>query len=132
MAEWSRMFRLLARASPVDAIRAELASAHLAGRGLEIGALHQPLKVSRRARVQYVDRFPAAKLREHYPELAKLPLIEPDLIDDGQQLRTVPSESQDFVVANHFIEHCENPIGAVRTFLKGSAARRDDLPGNSG
>jgi SAM-dependent methyltransferase len=30
----------------------------------------------------------------------------------------VPDASQDFVVANHFLEHCQDPIGTLKTFLR--------------
>ncbi len=98
--------------------RALLASWFLHGEGIEVGALHSPLPVPEGVVVRYVDRFPAAKLREHYPELHNLPLVDPDIVDDGQILSTVADATQDFVIANHFIEHCEDPIRTVGNFLR--------------
>lgn len=93
--------------------RWRLARRHLRGTGLEIGALHKPLRVPRGARVRYVDRFDVPHLREHYPELADLPLVPVDVVDDGERLETIADESVDFVIANHFYEHCEDPIGTL-------------------
>jgi SAM-dependent methyltransferase len=98
--------------------RESLASTYLRGDGLEIGALHEPLQVPSAARVRYVDRLPIEDLRQLYPELRGLPLVAVDILDDGERLITVADESQDFVIANHFIEHCEDPIGALTTFRR--------------
>jgi SAM-dependent methyltransferase len=40
-------------------------------------------------------------------------LVEVDVIDDGETLATVADASQDFVIANHFIEHTEDPIATL-------------------
>jgi SAM-dependent methyltransferase len=95
-----------------------LADAHLIGSGLEIGALHKPLRVGPKASVRYVDRFPAARLREHYPELDGYDLVRPDIIDDGERLSSVPDASVDFVIANHMIEHCEDPVSTLENHLR--------------
>ena len=58
-----------------------------------------------------------ADLRAEYPELADWDVTEPDIIDDGEKLEKVAPESQDFIVANHFLEHTENPIGTIQTHL---------------
>jgi SAM-dependent methyltransferase len=97
--------------------RTELAARYLLGEGLEIGALHQPLRLPPHARARYVDRLPVEQLRRQYPELAGWELTKVDLIDDGERLATVADGSQDFIVANHFLEHCEDPIGAIANHL---------------
>jgi SAM-dependent methyltransferase len=99
-------------------VRRRLAVQHLAGSGLEIGALHMPLKVPARASVRYVDRFDVPELRAHYPELADFDLMRPDLIEDGETLARVSDASVDFVIANHMIEHCEDPIGTLASHLR--------------
>jgi predicted SAM-dependent methyltransferase len=83
------------------------------GSGIEIGALHQPLRVPAGASVRYVDRKTVSELRAHYPELAEYELGEPDIIDDGERLAALPDASEDFVIANHFLEHSEDPISAL-------------------
>jgi predicted SAM-dependent methyltransferase len=99
-------------------VRNGLATTYLAGDGIEIGALHKPLPMPRGARVRYVDRMSAADLRRHYPELASWDLVDPDIVDDGERLETVADNSLDFVVANHFIEHTEDPLGAIGNHLR--------------
>lgn len=110
-------------AAPLDPLpvyldaRAAFAASYLIGEGLEIGPLHQPLPVPPHARVRYVDRMSAAELRREYPELAEWDLAEVDIIDDGETLASIEPESQDFIVANHFLEHTENPIGTIEAHL---------------
>jgi predicted SAM-dependent methyltransferase len=62
--------------------------------------------------------MPVDELRKQYPELRKFRLVPVDVIDDGEVLSTISDGSLDFVVANHFLEHCENPLGAVRSHLR--------------
>ena len=69
------------------------------------------------AKVSYVDRMKTDELRREYPELADWDLTEVDIVDDGEKLATIAAERQDFIVANHFLEHCENPIGTIETHL---------------
>jgi SAM-dependent methyltransferase len=98
--------------------RALIAETYLSGHGIEIGALHNPLQVPPSARVKYVDRLPIAQLREQYPELNDKELVEVDILDDGERLSTIADASQDFVIANHFVEHSQDPIGAVLNMLR--------------
>ena len=99
-------------------VRRALSWRHLRGEGLEIGGLHRPLPVPRRAKVRYVDRMDVAELRRHFPELAGEPLVPVDVIDDGQTLATQPDASADFIIANHFIEHTEDPLGTLEHHLR--------------
>ena len=91
---------------------------YLEGIGIEIGALHNPLPVSKRAIVKYVDRFSLSELQKHYSDLDLQQMIKIDIIDDGERLSTIENSSLDFIIANHFLEHCENPIGTIRNHLK--------------
>jgi SAM-dependent methyltransferase len=97
--------------------RAAYANAYLSGEGIEIGALHQPLGTPPQAHVHYVDRMTTPDLRGEYPELAEYDLTEVDIVDDGEKLATVAAESQDFIIANHFLEHTEDPVGTIETHL---------------
>ena len=99
-------------------LRDELADAYLAGDGIEIGPLHSPLRLPPSASVRYVDRMPVTLLRRHYPELDELPLVEIDIGDDGERLDTVEPGSQDFVIANHLLEHTEDPISTIGNWLR--------------
>jgi predicted SAM-dependent methyltransferase len=98
--------------------REAIAAVFLRGDGIEIGALHQPLHVPSSARVRYVDRMTTPELRLQYPELAAEPLVETDIIDDGERLTTIEDRTQDFLIANHFLEHCQNPILAVQNLFR--------------
>lgn len=98
--------------------RRELAGKFLHGDGIEIGALHEPLEVPSGARVRYLDRLAPDALRQHYPELAGQPLVPVDIVDDGETLASIPDASLDFVIANHMLEHCENPVGAIRSHFR--------------
>jgi predicted SAM-dependent methyltransferase len=62
--------------------------------------------------------MPKTKLREHYPELVDFDLVEVDVIDDGEKLSTFEMGSLDFIIANHFIEHCQNPLGTIESFSR--------------
>jgi SAM-dependent methyltransferase len=110
--------------SPADApqirysSRGELAAGLLSGEGIEIGALHSPTPVPPHVRIRFVDRKPTPQLREEYHELANLDLVEVDVVDDGEVLGTIADGSQAFIIANHFLEHCEDPIGTIGTHLR--------------
>ena len=95
--------------------RESLASLFLEGDGIEIGAMNNPLKVPERARVRYVDYRPAEELRALYPGI---PVKEPDIVADGARLEVIPDGSQDFVIACHLIEHIEDPVGAIKNWLR--------------
>jgi predicted SAM-dependent methyltransferase len=98
--------------------RAELAYRFLAGDGLEIGALHRPLKVPPQARVSYVDRMSVEDLVASYADdVAGKELVPVEVVDDGETLATVEDGSQDFIVANHFLEHTADPIGTIGNHL---------------
>ncbi len=103
-------------------VRRDLAVKFLTGAGLEIGALQRRLDVPVYCRVTYIDRLPLQDLLTHYPELRGQPIQPPDLIDDGETLGKVGAATQSFVIANHFLEHCENPIQTLLNFARVLAA----------
>ena len=98
--------------------RSLLSNKYLSGEGIEIGALHSPLQVNGSTKVKYVDRLTKPELQELYPELDAYEIVETDILDDGQHLNTIQDSSQDFVIANHFLEHCPNPLGALKTIYR--------------
>jgi SAM-dependent methyltransferase len=95
-----------------------IARQYLAGNGIEIGPLQRPLNVPDSDKVQYIDRLPIEELRKQYPELKDHKLIEPDIIDSGEELSKIKDNTLDFVIACHFLEHCENPIKAIQNMLR--------------
>jgi len=99
-------------------VRKDIAFQYLKGEGIEVGALHAPLQVPEGVKVHYVDRKSVSDLRQQYPELAAVNLVEADIVDNGETLSSIADNSWDFVIANHMIEHCQNPIGALENFLR--------------
>jgi SAM-dependent methyltransferase len=95
-----------------------LSSAFINGKGIEIGALHNPLSVAPGVEVSYLGHLGKTDLYDHYPELREHDLVEVDIIDNGETLKNVASSSQDFIIANHFIEHCEDPILALKNIFR--------------
>lgn len=98
-------------------LRKAIACRYLTGEGIEIGALHSPLEVPNNVHVRYLDRMPVEQLRQQYPELSGYNLVEIDIVDDGETLASVV-DSVDFVIANHMIEHCQNPIFSIQNWLR--------------
>jgi SAM-dependent methyltransferase len=99
-------------------IAKHLPGAYLSGDGVEIGALADPLRVPPGARVAYLDRLSVDGLREQYPTLKSLALVPVDIVADGETLQGVADASKDFIIARHFLEHCQDPIGTLENFFR--------------
>jgi SAM-dependent methyltransferase len=100
-----------------EAKRRRLA-AWLRGEGIEIGALNYPLWVREDAHVRYVDRLPIEEQRRQYPELDGKPLAPVDVLATAEDLTGVGDASLDFVIANHLLEHLEDPIAGLLEFQR--------------
>lgn len=87
-----------------------LAARYIRGSGIEIGGLGRPLKVPSGVSVKYVDRFSVEELKANYPDMPPHKVLAPDIVANGETLDPVGDGSQDFVIANHVIEHYQNPI----------------------
>jgi SAM-dependent methyltransferase len=98
--------------------RESVANIYIKGKGIEIGALHNPIGLPKSAKVKYVDRMSIRALREQYPELRSKELVNVDIVDDGEHLWKIKDYTQDFVIANQFLEHCQNPIRAISNMLR--------------
>ena len=77
---WRRTRRLFRHDPPhhralSENLRTQIARRYLRGKGMEVGALHNPLVVPAGATVRYVDRMDVDQLRFHYPELASCALV---------------------------------------------------------
>lgn len=97
--------------------RSLLAQKYLRGEGAEIGALMQPILVPRGARTRYIDRVPAAYWRSQ-PDYPGTPIIEPDIIDEGDTLATIADAQFDYLITAHVLEHCDDPISALKAWLR--------------
>jgi SAM-dependent methyltransferase len=102
-------------------LRELLAAQYLKGSGLEIGALYNPLFVPADVSVRYVDAWDEVSLRSQLqaaPELKDAPIVAVDMVDNGETLAQAPDGSQDFIIANHFLEHTQDPLGVLRRHLQ--------------
>ncbi len=98
--------------------REDLALRFLRGDGIEIGALDYPLRLPRGvSSIRYVDYADAETLRAVHAT-ATGNIVAPDVIDDGERLSSFKDRSVDFVVANHMLEHVEDPIEALTNQLR--------------
>jgi SAM-dependent methyltransferase len=95
---------------PSFRVREKLASSYLKGEGLEIGALHFPLKTPKDVIVKYVDIAGREENIRRFPELDGARIVNTDYIENGFELATIPASSQDFIIANHVLEHADNPL----------------------
>ncbi len=98
--------------------RRALAYMYLRGQGLEIGALHNPMSVAAGVQVRYLDRKSEAGLRDEYRQHGDTPKVPIDSVDDAEELPSIGDDSQNFVIASHIIEHMENPLLALRHWLR--------------
>lgn len=97
--------------------RRRAAQRYLRGEGIEIGALHLPQFVPKGAHVRYVDQMDEREARRDLPELANFRLVGVDIVEDGEKLTSIGAQSLDFIIANHVIEHCENPLQTIENWL---------------
>lgn len=95
---------------PSYKVRERLAARYLRGVGLEIGALHLPLKVPPGVTVKYVDLSSREQNIKKFPELIAKKIVETDYVENGFELFSIPDKSQNFVIANHVLEHASNPL----------------------
>jgi SAM-dependent methyltransferase len=107
----SAVYDLLRKVVP--STREVVAARHLRGDGIEIGAMHYPLKVPAGARVRYVDKMSADANLDRFSEIRHLKLVQPDFVEDGFQLPSFAAGSVDFVIANHVLEHTNNVLGTL-------------------
>jgi predicted SAM-dependent methyltransferase len=108
------------RVDEVQGRRDELAIRFLHGDGIEIGALIHPLWVPPGVRVRYVDYMGGAELLdaagEVYPNLDGA--VDVDVVDDVNRLTKFDDGSVDFVIANHVLEHLEDPATPLHNWVR--------------
>lgn len=99
-------------------LREELSFKYLRGEGIEIGALHTPLKVGPDAHVTYVDKVTREKLAEQYADVPLEKILRVDIVCDGVTLDRVGDSSFDFVIANHLLEHVPDLLMALDNWFR--------------
>jgi SAM-dependent methyltransferase len=108
-------------------VRKAISDSFIAGCGVEIGAFASPLPVPSSAQVKYVDKYNLEELDASHKvmglslsdfgvDLANV--VRPDIVDDGECLSKIGDFSQDFVIANHVLEHFEDPIKGFKNMLR--------------
>lgn len=97
----------------VRSARRAIAHSFISGRGIEIGAANRPFPLPAGVFCFYGDVNDHEVLRTR---------CEGNLMPagklNGQTLEGVTDFSLDFVIAAHVIEHLENPLGALRNWLR--------------
>lgn len=89
--------------------------------GTEIGAAQHAMNLPKSVNVKYLDRIPKSDYVKQLKETdkdARGIFVDVDIIDDAERLETIGDCSQDFVIANHVLEHCIDPIAAVHNMLR--------------
>ena len=100
----------LGKSNELYATRASIAASFLRGKGIEIGPYMQPTDLPPDCDVCFYDRMPPADLRATYDYRCGRPLFEPTVVGDAATLEGINGSKYDFIIANHLIEHLENPI----------------------
>lgn len=95
-------------------MRNEIAKQFIKGRGLEIGAFHNPWPIPPGAQVVYCDQNCADWVIKKYNWKGDPSrVVRPDFIDNAQDLYDVPDNTFDFVIGSHVLEHCISPLTAL-------------------
>lgn len=98
-------------------IRNRFAKRHLVGRGIEIGAQQIPTETQRNCQVEYVDVISNETLtdRYHLPADELVPLTH---VIDGNDLSVYEDGELDFLIANHVLEHFDDPVNGLCEWIR--------------
>lgn len=103
---------------PSYSVRKKLSHRYLRGTGLEVGALQNPLEVLPTVTVRYVDYSTKEENVQKYPAIEPSRIVATDIVADGFQLAGIEPASQDFVIANHVLEHSPNPLQTLLNWIR--------------
>jgi SAM-dependent methyltransferase len=106
------LVRRVLRREDLYTVRRRLADRFIRGDGIEVGAYKTPLPVPQCARVKYVE---PADLAANFCGGGG---VAPDIFADLESLDGIGDASQDFVIANHVLEHVENPLRALASVAR--------------
>lgn len=96
--------------------RSLAAQKYLRGSGVEIGAFVQTIMTPKGSATVYVDQHPASYWRD--TSYRDLDIVDPDVIDDAKHLHAIPDARFDYLAAAHVLEHIDDPIEAMRNWLR--------------
>ena len=97
-------------------IRNRFATA-LSGRGIELGAQQVPTELPAQCTVEYVDVISNEQLVSRY-SLPADDLVPLTHVIDGNDLGVYSADELDFVIANHVLEHFDDPVGGVLEWMR--------------
>ncbi len=98
----------------------------VSGKGVEFGAAANPMPIPVGVKIQYADLFSAPMLEEElYSTEEKHEYVDADIITSFDKMDGIPSNSLDFIIASHVIEHVRNPILSLA--LAWQKLRKDGL-----
>jgi SAM-dependent methyltransferase len=100
----------------INHCRSEIAARFVRGRGIEVGAGSRPFPLPPDTLCFYGDVRDSAELADYFHSAPDAIVVNGSL--NAQTFEGIPSESQDFVVSAHVIEHLEDPIGSIRQALR--------------
>ncbi len=86
--------------------------------GLEVAGLHNPWPLPPNAHAIQLDLFETHVLRAQYPEMANKKFVPVQILDDATYLKTIASNSMDFLCSSHVLEHVQDAIGAIEHWLR--------------
>jgi len=96
-----------------DINRQAIANYYLKGNGLEIGAMSSPLIPLHSNEIIYLDRCSKEDSLNLFPELNGK-LVDVNLIFNIENIELNKIGEFDFIIANHVLEHVENPISVFK------------------
>ena len=106
----------MGKGAPLRWLENQILRRYLHGRGVEIGALWRRFPVNPGTKVWYVDRQAGEGLGAHYAEVGSQ-LVAPDVVADAADL-PFESESLDFIIASHVLEHLAFPLATLEGWYR--------------
>jgi predicted SAM-dependent methyltransferase len=68
------------------------------------------------ASVRYADMLSVEQLHVAFPDIKNIQL--PDIVTDLESMHGIADESEDFIIANHVMEHVEDPLKALKSISR--------------
>ncbi|CAN5540919.1 hypothetical protein BH18VER1_BH18VER1_18210 [soil metagenome] len=94
---------------PASLQRKEIAARYLVGNGIEVGAGNRPFPLQETVRVSYGDIRDLASVERYFDSRD----VKVGSSIDAQTFAGIETDSLDFVISAHVIEHLWDPIGSI-------------------